>query len=126
MDHFKHTAVCAGVGIGLALAAWGCSIAHAKQYSDTLLWGIPLAVIGMAGYASIAAAAHWSRLSGWPGQALQITTHVLILIAAVSTVLLVIKAIKVELVCPGCILCWCLNAYLFIRTSCYVLSSKAS
>jgi uncharacterized membrane protein len=87
------------VGIFFAIGAIFCSMATFNDPKDRSIFGIPIAVFGILGYASMAIAVNFNI----------VIFYILISATAMATVLLVRKSLKLGKLCPYCVACWGIN-----------------
>lgn len=92
-------------GCVLSVATLTCVPAHLENTQDGKLFGvIPWGVISLVGYLLIVVASQYSVG----------VTYALIGITALTTVWLVVKAVKIRLTCPICPMIWIVNAVLVV------------
>lgn len=97
------------LGMLLSIGAHACMGAHGADRSDTRIFGkIPLVFVGVVGYGLIAATAVLYNM----GAGMVVANHALVLLAALFTVYLVRKAIRIRIMCSVCLLIWTCNAAL--------------
>lgn len=122
MMYFKTTMWMGFGGIFLGLYAWMCSHGLVKDPAyEYLFWKIPMALFGITGYILIGLSSFFILKEIGPTKILIVANHALVGFAALFTIYLIFKAIRVELLCPGCILCWCLNVSFGYRLVNYLL-----
>jgi len=123
-EHFTFVGGLGAMAIIAALFAWGCSVIYAHKPEDAMFFGtkIPMAVFGIVGYALIALTARGAIVMNW-WKPIMITNHIMVIFAGVFTIYLVFKAVSVNLVCPGCWLCWIINIILAGQTIMFLVKS---
>ena len=115
--YFFVTSILGVAGVVLALMAWPCAWSHAINPQDTLMPStrMPMALIGVVGYATIALTAFWAMGSGNNQFIAAVINDGLVIFTWLFTIFLVIRSFQVHLLCPGCWCCWALNCALLYR-----------
>ncbi len=94
------------IGIIFSIFSGVCAGGHVQDNKDTKLFGkIPYVIIGIIGYTLIIL----TSALGMP-----ITTHLLIYFAALFTIYLAHKGLKIKLGCPLCPVLWIFNLFFLV------------
>jgi len=130
--HFGFIKKVSIFGISLSFLAGACTLNYYQNnystYSDISFFKVPLGLIGVVGYLFILLTAWFSqkRIKVFGRMIFPAVNYSLILFTFFFTVFLVIKAFKVNIFCPFCILIWVLNMAIFFKTLIYFLEKKFS
>lgn len=100
------------LGILLSIVSHGCALSNARQKSDALVLGVPIALIGVVGYILIVASAFLSLQYEWMAAA----NHLLVAGATLFTFYLIARSIRVRMFCSMCLGVWMTNASLALIT----------
>ncbi|MBT4121246.1 MAG: hypothetical protein HOA57_00560 [Candidatus Magasanikbacteria bacterium] len=124
--YFSVIAALGFIGILVAGGAHICALGHAKDVADTLLLGVPFALIGAVGYLTIGLTALMARSSRSKWGLFPIFNYILVTFAGGFTVFLVMRAVEVGMVCPGCLLSWMLTITLFVSTFWFIFTKRVT
>ncbi len=96
-----HILVIGLIGFFVSLLSHCCAERHTDDAKETMFFGtsIPWAFIGVIGYLLILLTSPWPML-----------TKGLAVIVALATVFLALKAVRLKLYCPVCVMVWSVNA----------------
>ena len=100
------------LGILFSIASHGCALSNARQKSDVLILGVPIALIGVVGYILIVASAFLSLQYEWMAAA----NHLLVAGTTLFTSYLITRSIRTRMFCSLCLGVWMINASLVLIT----------